>query len=49
MTALPQQQVEQLIDRREPAVVIEAVEILIVAEAAADLRMPEPGFERLVV
>ena len=48
-SALPQQQIEQLLDICQPPVVVEAGEILVVAEAPANLRRPEPGFERLFV
>src|SRR5206468_818782 len=43
-----QQQVEQLVYRRQLALMIEAGEILGVAEPAADLRLSEPRLERLV-
>jgi hypothetical protein len=46
MAALAKQQVQKLPNRRKPALVIEAVEIRIVAEAAADFGWAEPGFER---
>ena len=49
MAALPQQQVQKLFDRRQPSLVIEAVEVRIVAEPAADLGRAEPGFERHLV
>ena len=48
MAALAEQKVEQLTDRRQPPLVIEALKAVIVAEAAADLGRPEPGLERLV-
>src|SRR5579864_4267961 len=48
MSALAQQQVEQLIDGGQPPVVIEPGKVLVVAEPPADLGRSEPGLERLV-
>ena len=45
---LPQQQVEQLIDRHQLSLVIETGKIGRVTEAARDLGLPEPRLERLV-
>src|SRR5205823_6259667 len=46
--ALSQQQIEQLIDSDQLPLVVEPAEVLVVAEAALDLRRSEPGFERVV-
>jgi hypothetical protein len=45
---LSQQQVQQLIDRRQLSLIVEAAEIFVVTEAPLDLRWPEPRLEWLV-
>ena len=48
MPTLAQQQIEQLIDRRQLPLEVEAAEIRIVVEAAFDLRRRKPCLEWLV-
>src|SRR3982750_36328 len=43
---LPQQQVEQLVDGRQPTLMVEPAEILRVAEPPRDLWLAEPRLER---
>jgi len=45
---LAQKQVEELLDRREPPVMVEAGEVVGEAEAALDPRLSEPGLDRLL-